>query len=104
MLFRKLVHTTNDHALMILRGVLGIVFFAHGAQKVLGWFGGSGYAETMGMFTRNLGCHEFLAALAIWTECLGGLARFAGFLSRIAGLGIAIEMAVAVYMVHFRNG
>ena len=47
MWFRKVIQTTDDHTLMVLRVVLGVVFFAHGAQKVLGWFGGAGFDQTM---------------------------------------------------------
>ena len=104
MLFRKLVHTTNDHALMILRGVLGIVFFAHGAQKVLGWFGGSGFDATMTLFTQNLGIPAIFALLAILTEFLGGLGLIIGCFSRIAAFAIAIDMMVAVFLVHVSNG
>jgi putative oxidoreductase len=64
-MFRKLIHTTDDYAITLLRAVLGIVFFAHGAQKVLGWFGGSGWAGTINLFTQKLGIPEFFAVLAI---------------------------------------
>jgi putative oxidoreductase len=83
---------------------LGVVFFAHGAQKVLGWFGGGGYARSMSFFTHNLGLPEILAFAAIMAEFLGGIGLILGFLSRIAGAAIAIEMAVAIAMVHLPNG
>ena len=104
MLLRKIIHTTDDHALMLVRAVLGIVFFAHGAQKVLGWFGGGGFDPTMKFFTQNLGIPGFLAVLAILAEFLGGIGLFVGLLSRIAAFGIAVNMAVAVLMVHAPNG
>ena len=50
-MFRKLIATDNDSATTILRLVLGVIFFAHGAQKMLGWFGGYGFTGTMGFFT-----------------------------------------------------
>jgi putative oxidoreductase len=68
MLFRKLIHTTEDHALTLLRVVLGVVFFAHGAQKALGWFGGGGFAATMSGFTQHMGIPPFFAVLAILAE------------------------------------
>src|SRR5580765_4595043 len=53
-MFRKLINTTDDFTLTILRLILGGVFFAHGAQKALGWFGGYGFTGTMGFFTQQL--------------------------------------------------
>ena len=53
-MIRKLIATDNDAAITVLRLVLGIVFFAHGAQKMLGWFGGYGFTGTMGFFTGML--------------------------------------------------
>jgi putative oxidoreductase len=103
-MFRTLIHTTEDSTLAIERMILGVVFFAHGAQKVLGWFGGQGYAATMGQFTHGMGIPPALAVLAIMAEFLGGIGLILGFLSRIAAFGIAVNMLVAVFMVHLRNG
>lgn len=89
--------------LTILRLAAGIVFFAHGAQKVLGWFGGYGYSGTMGFFTQ-MGIPAPFAFLAIMAEFLGGLGLIVGFLSRIAAFGIFCEMLVAVMMVHRHFG
>jgi putative oxidoreductase len=103
-MFRRLLHTTDDPMLALLRFTLGVVFFAHGAQKALGWFGGAGYTGTMAFFTQTMGIPEIFAVLAIMAEFLGGLGLILGFLTRIAGVGIAIDMLVAVVMVHARNG
>ena len=51
MALMKIIRTHDDHPLTLLRVVLGLVFFAHGAQKVLGWFGGAGFDQTMRSFT-----------------------------------------------------
>ena len=64
-MFRKLLHSQNDAAFILLRLVLGIVFFAHGAQKMLGWFGGYGFKVTMGAFTQMMHIPAPLAFLAI---------------------------------------
>jgi putative oxidoreductase len=103
-MFKKLVSTSDDLALTILRVVLGVVFFAHGAQKLLGWFGGYGFSGTMGYFTHLLGIPAPLAFLVILTEFLGGLGLLFGFLTRIPALGLAIEMIIAVFLVHMPNG
>jgi putative oxidoreductase len=103
-MFRKLLRTTNDFAVTILRLSLGVVFFAHGAQKALGWFGGYGFSGTMGFMTSQLGIPAPFALLAIAAEFLGGLGLLLGFLSRIAAFGIACEMCVAVALIHRHFG
>ena len=95
--------TENDYAVTAMRLILGITFFAHGAQKALGWFGGPGFAETIGMFSK-MGIGEPLAVLAIAAEFLGGLGLIAGLLARIAALGVMINMLVAIILVHLRVG
>jgi len=71
-MFRKLLTTSDDWTLTLLRLVLGVVFFAHGAQKMLGWFGGYGFSGTMGYFTHG-GIPAPLAFLAIAAEFFGGI-------------------------------
>src|SRR3954468_18782460 len=103
-MFRKLLVTDEDGATAILRFVLGVVFFAHGAQKMLGWFGGYGFSGTMGMFTGTMHIPAPLAFLAIAAEFFGGLGLIVGFLTRVAALGIAVNMLVAVATVHGNVG
>jgi len=102
-MIRKLIATNNDAAITILRLVLGVVFFAHGAQKALGLFGGPGFSSTIGFF-QQIGIPAWLAVLAIAAEFLGGLGLLVGFLTRIAALGIIVNMVVAILMVHSRVG
>ena len=89
-------------ALSIVRLVLGIIFFMHGAQKVLGWFGGQGLSATVQMMSANL--PVILAYMVAFGELLGGIALIVGFLSRLAAAGIFIIMAGAVTTVHWKNG
>jgi putative oxidoreductase len=103
-MFRKLISTSNDSTYTVMRLVLGVVFFAHGAQKMLGWFGGPGLNATISQFTQNMGIPLFFAYLAVIAEFFGGLGLILGFLSRIAAFGILVEMVVAVVMVHAPNG
>jgi len=103
-MFRRLLQTPNDPALTILRLTLGFIFFAHGAQKALGWFGGNGFQPTMGMFTSRMGIPAPFAALAITAEFLGGIGLFFGLLTRVAAFGITVVMAVAIFKVHAPNG
>src|SRR6266481_9414709 len=102
-MFYLLIRTSNDRTLAVLRIVLGIVFFAHGAQKMLGWFGGPGFSGTMQLFSQ-MGIPPFLAFLAIAAEFFGGLGLILGFLGRVAALGIIINMLVAVGAVHLPHG
>jgi len=103
-MFRKLLATSNDWTLTLLRLVMGLIFFAHGAQKALGWFGGYGFSGTMGFFTQMMHIPAPFAFLAICAEFLGGLGLIFGALSRIAALGIAVNMVVAVLLVHSQFG
>ena len=94
-MIRRIYATDDSAATAILRVVLGLVFFAHGAQKMLGWFGGFGFAGTMGFFTGSMHIPAPLAFLAIAAEFFGGLGLILGFLTRIAAFGIAVNMLVA---------
>jgi putative oxidoreductase len=97
---RKLFATDDNTGTAILRLVLGIVFFAHGAQKLLGWFGGYGFSGTMGFFTGTMHIPAPFAFLAIVAEFFGGVGLILGFLTRIAAFGIAANMVVAIATVH----
>src|ERR1051326_3117933 len=99
-----LFKTNNSFAPTLARLTLGFVFFPHGAQKVLGWFGGYGLSGTMHAFTEQMHIPVVFAVLAIAAEFLGSLGLITGFLSRVAALGIAVNMIVAVKMVHGANG
>ena len=103
-MFQRIANTSNDRAITILRLAMGCVFFAHGAQKMLGWFGGYGFSGTMGFFTQQMGIPAPFAFLAICAEFFGGLGLLVGFLGRIAAFGIMCNMLVAVALVHGRNG
>jgi putative oxidoreductase len=103
-MFKSLIKTNDDVSGLVLRILLGIVFFPHGAQKLLGWFGGNGFSATMGFFTDKMGIPTILAFLAIMAESVGAIALMAGFLTRVAALGIATNMVVAIFMVHLPYG
>jgi len=96
---------TNDRFTpLIARLTLGLVMFPHGAQKVLGWFGGYGFSATMNFFTGQLHIPALFAVLAIAAEFAGSIGLIAGFLSRVSAFGIAVTMLVAAFMVHAPNG
>ena len=99
-----LLGTDGDWAMAIARIVLGVVFFAHGAQKMLGWFGGAGLQITVRMFREHLHIPAPLAVLAVAAEFLGGLGLIVGLFSRVDALAIAVVMCVALFAVHRKFG
>jgi putative oxidoreductase len=99
-----LCHTNHRFAPLVARLTLGLVMFPHGAQKALGWFGGYGYSGTMGYFTQSLHIPAPLALLAIGAEFAGSLGLILGLFSRLAAVGIATIMLVAILTVHAANG
>ena len=103
-MLRTLFSTDPDWTLTIIRTILGVVFFAHGAQKLLGWFGGAGLKETMRTMRDFLGLPPPLAFAAVAAEFFGGLGLIVGLLSRLAAVGIGVTMLAAIVMVHGRNG
>jgi putative oxidoreductase len=102
-MIKRLCQTTNDPVLTIIRLTLGVVFFAHGAQKAFGWFGGYGFAETLGAFSK-MGMPVVLGLLVILIEFLGSLALICGLLARVASGAVILLMAGAVAMVHAQFG
>ncbi len=99
-----LFKTKDEVAPLVLRLLLAAVFFPHGAQKVLGLFGGHGFGATMQMFTQYMHIPAIFAFLAIMTEFCSPILLVLGFLGRLASLGLFILMSVAVFTVHIHNG
>jgi len=98
-----LIRTSDDPVALILRLVLGIVFFPHGAQKVLGWFGGHGASATLDAMTRQ-GLPAFLVVLVMVAEFAGSIGLIVGFLTRLAALGVGCVMLGAILTVHGKVG
>ena len=101
---KMLVKTGGCWTPVVLRLALGLVMFPHGAQKVLGWFGGYRFEGTMGFFTGTLHIPAVFAFLAIAAEFGGSLLLLAGAATRVAALGIGVTMIVAALKVHVANG
>jgi putative oxidoreductase len=101
----QMLFKTDDRvSSLVARLVLGLVMFPHGAQKVLGWFGGYGFHGTMGFFTGQMHIPPLFAFLAITAEFAGSIGLITGFLSRVAAFGIGVNMVVAILLVHGTNG
>src|SRR6202163_336338 len=93
-----------DIAQLILRLTLAVVIWPHGAQKALGLVGGPGIAGTVAGMGSFAGIPPALAYVVIAIEFLGPIALALGILTRLAALGIAIDMAVAALLIHAKNG
>ena len=103
-MWRKIIRTDDDKVLTLLRVALAIMVFPHGAQKLLGWFGGFGFSGTMGFLTQQMHIPAALALLVFAAEFFGALGVFFGFLGRIAAFGIAVDFTVVALMAHLSNG
>jgi len=101
---KALFLTDNSWTGLILRLTLGLVMFPHGAQKLLGWYGGFGFNGTMGFFTQQMGMPWLIAFLVILGESLGSVALLAGLLTRFTAAGIGAIMLGAITMVHLPHG
>ena len=91
------------HAQAALRIFAGAAFFTHGAQKLLGWFGGGGYSATMEGMTK-MGMPAVVVFLVIIAEFFGALGLITGFLGRVAAFGVLCVMLGAIFLVHLPNG
>lgn len=103
-MIETLTGTHTDWVVGIARIVLGVIFFGHGAQKTLGWYGGQGLASSMRTFSEHLHLPSILAFLVIAGEFFSGIGLIVGLFSRIAALIIVLTMIGAIAMVHLRFG
>ena len=101
----KMLFATDDSwAGFIIRMTVGLVMFPHGAQKLLGWFGGVGFSGTMGAFTEKMGIPWIIAFLVIIGESIGALALLVGFMTRFTAASVAVIMVGAITMAHWQHG
>lgn len=98
------MQTDEDYGALVARLALGIVMFPHGAQKLLGWFGGYGFTGTMSFFTQTMGLPWIVGFLVIMIEFFGSLALILGVVSRLASLSIGVVMIGAVVTTHWQVG
>jgi putative oxidoreductase len=96
--------TDGSVATALLRLTLGLVMLPHGAQKMLGWFGGAGFSGTVNMLTTYAGLPAPIAVLVVLFEFVGSIALILGAFSRLGALAIATVMVGAIATVHLPNG
>lgn len=101
---QKLFKTNNDWTGLALRLGIAIVLFPHGAQKLLGWFGGYGFSGTMQFFTGTVGLPWFMGFLVILLEFFGSLLLLAGLGSRIIAAAMIILFIGIIFTSHVQNG
>ena len=102
---KKLLFATNDsYAPTILRLLLGTVLFGHGAQKMLGWFGGYGFEGTMGFFTGAAGLPWIVGFLVILIEFFGSLLLILGFATRLWSISMIFLFIGITLTSHLSNG
>jgi putative oxidoreductase len=91
--------------LLVLRIGLGIIFMAHGAQKLFGLFGGPGIEGTTGFFASlGIPAPDIMAWVVAILELLGGLLVALGMFTRVIPALLAIDMAVALFTFHLPGG
>jgi putative oxidoreductase len=89
---------------LVLRVTLGLVMFPHGAQKLLGWYGGFGFSGTMNFFTETMHLPWIVAFLIIMGESFGSIGLILGLLTRFTAASYAVIMLGAVSLVHWPHG
>ena len=106
-LIRKFLRTNASLWVTLpIRISLGIIFIAHGSQKLFGWFGGKGLEATAKFFGDMLGMHPamFWATLAACGDFFGGVFVLFGLFTRLGAISIAVTMLVAMFKVHLSQG
>jgi putative oxidoreductase len=101
---RRLLATDDSLALLLQRAVLALVIWPHGAQKLLGWYGGLGFSGVLAYFTDVVHVPAPLGVLVILAESIGALLLLLGAATRIAAFGINASLLGAMCLVHWQHG
>lgn len=102
---KKILQTdANNWAGLLARIAIAVAIFPHGAQKLLGWFGGGGFSGSMDYFTGMVGLPWIIGFLVILIEFFGTLLLLFGFLTRVAAIGVIINFLGVVISSHFYSG
>lgn len=102
-IFSILFSTAEGYGPAFLRVMLGVVLFPHGAQKLLGWFGGYGFTPTMGFLTETVGLPWIIALMVILIEFFGALMLIAGLATRV-NAALVIALFLGIVFTHTDNG
>jgi len=107
--YKTLFYPTNTNCItnwasLVTRITVGAIIFPHGAQKLLGWFGGYGYNGTMNYLTEGAGLPWIIAFLVIIIESLGSLALIAGLFTRLVAIGMFFLFIGIILTAHLDGG
>jgi putative oxidoreductase len=102
-MFKELLRTDSSPAQLFIRLALGVVMFPHGAQKVLGWFGGPGFIKTLQAFA-GMGFPAWSVFALMVVECLGSVLLVFGFLTRLWAFGIGTSITICMFINHVQHG
>ena len=102
-MFDKVIRTDTSAAQFVTRLALGVVIWPHGAQKVLGWYGGPGLAKTMAIFA-DLGFSAPATVALLLIEFVGSALLVVGLLTRVWALGLGITISVCMALNHVQHG
>ena len=95
--------TSKDYTGLIIRMTLGAVMFPHGAQKMLGWFGGSGFSKEVELL-QQLDIPWLVAVMVILIEFFGAISLMVGFASRLWSIAIGVLFIGIIFMEHLQYG
>lgn len=101
---RKIIATSDSWAPAVLRIMLALVIFPHGAQKLFGWFGGSGFAGTMNYFTTTVGLPWIFGFLVILLESVGSIMLLMGIGTRLLAAAYVLLATGILFTSHVQNG
>lgn len=101
---KAMFQTDDSWTGLILRLTLGLVMFPHGAQKLLGWYGGYGFSGTLGFFTDTMHLPWLIAFLVVIGESFGSVALLLGLLTRFTAASLAVIMVGAIVTTHLPHG
>lgn len=101
---KHLLHTDDNWSHTLIRLMLGIVLFPHGAQKLLGWFGGPGFSGAMDHLTADFGLPGVIAFLVVLIEFIAPLLLMAGLMTRAAAASVFVLFVGIIFTAHIGDG
>ncbi len=102
-MFKEFLRTDNSPAQLFIRLALGVVMFPHGAQKVLGWFGGPGITKTLQAFA-GMSFPAWSVVALMGVESVGAALLVFGLFTRLWAIGIGVSITICMFLNHVQHG